>query len=30
MLARRWVLLDPIGFASRAFLAVNAGLRLER
>lgn len=30
MLARRWVLLDPIGLASRAFLAAVAGLRLER
>jgi predicted metal-dependent phosphoesterase TrpH len=30
MLARRWVLLDPIGLASRAFLAAMAGLRLER
>jgi hypothetical protein len=30
MLARRWVLLDPIGLASRAFLAAMAALRLER
>jgi predicted metal-dependent phosphoesterase TrpH len=30
MLARRLVLLDPIGLASRAFLAVCAGLRLVR
>jgi hypothetical protein len=30
MLARRWVLLDPIGLASRAFLAVTGGLRLDR
>lgn len=30
MLARRWVLLDPIGLASRAFLAVSGGLRLDR
>jgi predicted metal-dependent phosphoesterase TrpH len=30
MLARRWVLLDPIGVASRAFLAVSGGLRLDR
>jgi hypothetical protein len=30
MLARRWVLLDPIGLASRAFLAACAGLRIER
>ena len=30
MLARRWVLLDPIGLASRALLAASAGLRLNR
>ena len=30
MLARRWVLLDPIGLASRAFLAAMAALRRER
>jgi predicted alpha/beta-hydrolase family hydrolase len=30
MLARRCVLLDPLGLASRAFLAVSAGLRLNR
>jgi hypothetical protein len=30
MLARRWVLLDPIGLASRAFLAVSGGLGMDR
>jgi hypothetical protein len=30
MLARRWVLLDPIGVASRAFLAVSGGLGMDR
>jgi hypothetical protein len=30
MLAGRWVLLDPIGLVSRAFLSVATGLRLDR
>jgi predicted metal-dependent phosphoesterase TrpH len=30
MLAGRWVLLDPIGLVSRAFLSVASGLRLDR
>jgi predicted metal-dependent phosphoesterase TrpH len=30
MLGRRWVLLDPIGAASRAFLAVSGGLGMDR